>query len=387
LAVLFQRLNLAVDVGPTAGGDRAMSELEQLLPSLDPETRLMAHAHAAGACAGAGQTQRGIDHLGAIDALLADDVTDVDWPWSFSARVALYVQSGRWDDALRIYEQGSPEFGAGLRQLARNHAITPIADVALMRHDVDRSRRFATEVADLSPQSTRMKALALSKLDRAEGRPETGIVRLETALRDAPPGAQFTMYMIAGLMDCHARAGATQRAVDMFTDLRDAAEAVASNLSRILVDVIAARVFDDVDAAREGLALVIEHGHLRYEPELDFHLGRLGIDAERNLTRAHRGWAVLGAVDELDAVEAAMRRHGVRVPTRRGADRFALSHAERRVAELVGEGLTNRAIAERLAYSVKTIEAYLSRIYAKTACANRVELTRYLATEAQPADD
>ena len=82
-----------------------------------------------------------------------------------------------------------------------------------------------------------------------------------------------------------------------------------------------------------------------------------------------------------------MRRHGVRVPARRGADRFALSHAERRVAELVGQGLTNRAIAERLAYSVKTIEAYLSRIYAKTACSNRVELTRYLAAEAQPAGD
>jgi DNA-binding CsgD family transcriptional regulator len=347
----------------------------------------MAHAHAAGACAGAGQTQRGIDHLGSIDALLADGVTDVDWPWSFSARVALYVQRGWWDDALRIYEQGSPEFGTGLRQLARNHAITPIADVALMRHDVERSRRFADEVAELSPQSNRMKALALSKLDRAEGRPESGVERLETALRDAPPGAQFTMYMIASLMDCHARAGSPQQAVDLFTDLRDAADAVASDLSRILIDIIAVRVFDDVDAAREGLALVLDHGHLRYEAEFYMHLGRLGIEPEANLTRSHRGWDVLGAVDELDAVEAAMRRHGVRVPTRRGTDRFALSHAERRVAELVGEGLTNRAIAERLAYSVKTIEAYLSRIYAKTACANRVELTRYLAAEAQPAGD
>jgi hypothetical protein len=155
-------------------------------------------------------------------------------------------------------------------------------------------------------------------------------------------------------MDCYARAGSTQRAVDLFADLRDAADAVASDLSRILVDLIAAKVFDDVDAAREGLALVLEHSHRRYEAEFHLQLGRLGIDPEANLTRAHRGWDVLGAVEGLDAVEAAMRRHGVRVPTRRGTDRFALSHAERRVAELVGEGLTNRAIAERLAYSVKT---------------------------------
>jgi len=32
-----------------------------------------------------------------------------------------------------------------------------------------------------------------------------------------------------------------------------------------------------------------------------------------------------------------------------------------------------------LAYSVKTIEAYLSRVYAKTGSSNRVELARHLA--------
>ena len=64
-------------------------------------------------------------------------------------------------------------------------------------------------------------------------------------------------------------------------------------------------------------------------------------------------------------------------PTRRRrADRFALTGAEQRVAELVAEGLSNRLIAERLAYSVKTIETYLSRMYAKTGCRNRVDLTR-----------
>ena len=61
-----------------------------------------------------------------------------------------------------------------------------------------------------------------------------------------------------------------------------------------------------------------------------------------------------------------MRRRGERVPTRRRPDRFALTDAEQRVAALVADGLSNRQIADRLAYSVKTIEAYLSRVYAKT---------------------
>ena len=79
------------------------------------------------------------------------------------------------------------------------------------------------------------------------------------------------------------------------------------------------------------------------------------------------------------AIEAELRRQGLRVPARR-PEGLALTDAEQRVADLVADGLTNRAIADRLAYSVKTIEAYLSRVYAKTGCTNRVELARLLAS-------
>ena len=78
------------------------------------------------------------------------------------------------------------------------------------------------------------------------------------------------------------------------------------------------------------------------------------------------------------AAEAAMRRFGIRVPSRRRLGRFALTDAEQRVAGLVAEGLSNKAIGEQLAYSTKTIETYLSRIYAKTGCRNRVELARHV---------
>jgi DNA-binding CsgD family transcriptional regulator len=74
-----------------------------------------------------------------------------------------------------------------------------------------------------------------------------------------------------------------------------------------------------------------------------------------------------------------MRRHGGRGPPRRRLDRFTLTDAEQRVAELVADGLSNRQIAERLAYSIKTIEAYLSRVYAKTGCRNRVDLAKRFA--------
>lgn len=43
---------------------------------------------------------------------------------------------------------------------------------------------------------------------------------------------------------------------------------------------------------------------------------------------------------------------------------------------LVRDGLTNKQIASALHYSPKTVEVYLSYIYAKTQCASRVELVR-----------
>jgi DNA-binding NarL/FixJ family response regulator len=51
-----------------------------------------------------------------------------------------------------------------------------------------------------------------------------------------------------------------------------------------------------------------------------------------------------------------------------------LTARERSVARLVHEGRTNQQIAHMLEISVKTVEAYLTRLYRKTSCSSRVEL-------------
>ena len=53
---------------------------------------------------------------------------------------------------------------------------------------------------------------------------------------------------------------------------------------------------------------------------------------------------------------------------------MALTARERTVALLVHEGRTNQQIARALDISVKTVEAYLTRLYRKTTCSSRVEL-------------
>jgi DNA-binding CsgD family transcriptional regulator len=58
-----------------------------------------------------------------------------------------------------------------------------------------------------------------------------------------------------------------------------------------------------------------------------------------------------------------------------------LSPGELRVAELAGQGLTNRQIARRLFISPKTVEANLGRAYAKLGVSSRAELGARMATQ------
>ena len=67
-------------------------------------------------------------------------------------------------------------------------------------------------------------------------------------------------------------------------------------------------------------------------------------------------------------------RGGLTVPRRVAQPASELTETEAQLVWLVREGLTNRQIAEAMHYSTKTIEVYLSRVYAKTGHASRLEL-------------
>jgi DNA-binding CsgD family transcriptional regulator len=74
--------------------------------------------------------------------------------------------------------------------------------------------------------------------------------------------------------------------------------------------------------------------------------------------------------------ERARREIG-RAGGRRGP-RDELTATERRVAELVAEGRTNKAVAGELFMSVKTVEGNLSRVYRKLGVSSRTQLARRL---------
>ncbi len=56
-----------------------------------------------------------------------------------------------------------------------------------------------------------------------------------------------------------------------------------------------------------------------------------------------------------------------------------LTEAEKRVARLVAESMSNKEIARRLDISTRTVESHVSHILHKKGFANRVEIARYVA--------
>jgi DNA-binding NarL/FixJ family response regulator len=56
-----------------------------------------------------------------------------------------------------------------------------------------------------------------------------------------------------------------------------------------------------------------------------------------------------------------------------------LTPQERRILELIGEGLTNRQIGERLFLAEKTVKNYVSSLFAKLGMERRTQAAAYAA--------
>jgi DNA-binding CsgD family transcriptional regulator len=95
--------------------------------------------------------------------------------------------------------------------------------------------------------------------------------------------------------------------------------------------------------------------------------------ARSALEAAAGGFDAIGARVWAERAKAELARVGGRPPAS-----GALTPTERRVAELVAQGLQTKQVAGRLFVSPKTVEGHLSRIYGKLGVSSRTELAHRL---------
>jgi len=107
--------------------------------------------------------------------------------------------------------------------------------------------------------------------------------------------------------------------------------------------------------------------------------GAAGVRAQ-----ADRGTDLVGAVrtvasgqSMLDPRAASQLMARLRDQSARQDPLAGLSAQERRILELIGEGLTNRQIGERMFLAEKTVKNYVSALFAKLGMERRTQAAAY----------
>jgi DNA-binding CsgD family transcriptional regulator len=147
-------------------------------------------------------------------------------------------------------------------------------------------------------------------------------------------------------------------------------------------DEDAAEVLQDAVTAFTRLRMPLDAARARLElaRALATRSPAVAVDVAR---RAHDQLDDLGARRDADDAAALLRQLGAK--SRSGPrGNGALSRREVEVLRLLGEGLTNAQIAERLFISPKTAEHHVGRIYAKLDLRSRGEAAAWAVRNLGP---
>ena len=104
-----------------------------------------------------------------------------------------------------------------------------------------------------------------------------------------------------------------------------------------------------------------------------------------DLVGAVRTVASGGSLLDPEAASKVMRR--MRDAATRADPLAGLTEQERRILELIGEGLTNRQIGERMFLAEKTVKNYVSALFAKLGMERRTQAAAYAARVFEEQED
>lgn len=316
---------------------------------------------------------------------IADGISAGNLGGQFVAAVVRYHWlAGEWDAALDA-AGAETEFLAA--DFAGNLAIVRALGALIM---LDRGQYEPAAVTLARAQATmpslrHLLATVEARRERLLGEPDRALLLLGPVVAEAERmGWRQWRHLAASELCAAALEVGDQPAA------RRAASLIPDTDRRPLARVIRLRLLGrtraDVHALRQAQQLADAH-HLAFESSLAA-LDLAAIGDSSGLPKALARLQELGAAPWVFQARRAMRGAGLTVPRAPASARRALTATELNMAELVQQGLTNREIASVLHYSPKTVEVYLSRVYAKIGVSTRLELARAMDLGAltAPAD-
>jgi DNA-binding CsgD family transcriptional regulator/tetratricopeptide (TPR) repeat protein len=280
---------------------------------------------------------------------------------------------GRWDDALERARWLAipPQPSEAWIVLAQAAGLA----IHVARGNAALAQRVASEIEEAplalgtAAWARALYAAMLGEIERAVGLLEEAWRRTHAAGRlvEAP-------YLLGELVDIELARG-NERAARSWTDTL--AE-ITGSASPPTASTVSARcrafAYGHAESGRYALEVAQQHGLVLDAAYAQLALGGLGVEPTANLRAAYDTYRDLGAETMRRRVAHAMKAAGVDTPRNRRTRAGDLTETELTLSRLVHDGLTNRQIANVLMVSPKTVEVYLSRLFAKLGCASRIEL-------------
>jgi DNA-binding NarL/FixJ family response regulator len=298
---------------------------------------------------------------------------------------AVLTAAGRWTEADAALTEAVREWGLGGRSALRRGAIARLADLRVRQGRLEEADQL---LADLTTDAETAYPLAAVHLARKQT--ELAADVLERGLAQLPIDSAAAVPLLGLLVDVQLAAGDIQQA----TATAERLSAVASRHRSAYVHACAALARGSValadgrpDDARNSLHDALA-GFAGAELPLELALTRLALASAVAMDRpevalaetraALAGFEQLRAARHVDAAAAVLRSLGVRASTAIRND-GRLTARETEVLALLGHGLSNPEIADRLFISRKTVEHHVANVLAKLGLRSRAEAAAYAA--------
>lgn len=388
----------------------------------------------AEALALAGQAELLMGHADAARSLYEESLKVARSAGDLRAEAAALIgcAATSWDQAA---ESGLEEGLRIARRLGGHYevaeALMYLGNRAVFVQRLDRAQGLLEECLTLaqeigSPLFTARALGGLGRLHLARRQAGTAAFFFDEAISMAKQG-DFNFILaraLFGRAQAAALQGDEEGAIQLWNEVVRVAEANSDNegqgAARLFLAVAARQRDDDALAGRHAhRALVVAHesANVRLVGSALVVLAGVNV-AQGRLETAARLFGAVRSLDEavytappfgtlytrdVAALRGKLGRHNFAEALRQGEDMSlddivayasrgrgaraerattgwaSLTKAERRVVDLVAEGLTSREIAERLFISARTVGTHLTHIFAKLGVSSRNELARRVA--------
>ena len=293
-------------------------------------------------------------------------------------RAELMQLHGAWSDAMEETLRACERLASPPGHPAAASAFYRRAELHRLRGDYERAREGYREAAKWSHRPRPGPAL----LRLAQGRVEAAQAAIRRVLSEARHRDERADILPA-YVDIMIEAGELDAARAGVAELRTLADETGAPLERALAAQAEGSILlaeDDARAALEELrtawvaweGIEAPYEAARVRVLIGVACRRLGDEdgAAVELDAARWAFEQLGAAPDARRVEGLSRRPG------RGGE-HGLTPRELEVLRLVATGETNRAVAERLFISERTVERHVSNIFNKLRVSSRAAATAH----------